>query len=218
MTCAYNEMYLSDAMDNMGEMVDVAVNDLGYELDAFMKIFLNSQVCIGFQNGNPAVLLGLSGTDMALRVLEEAGLSTSLREEQAKYLPSTEYWAGWILAYYHWKTGIMFENILEYLPASEIRSKYKTLHEVSEEKCADAFSNIIRKKIEESEYPSRLQKKRRLAGLSQSQLAEEAGINLRTLQQYEIKAKSINKAAYETVVALAKALYCEPGDILELNI
>ena len=59
-----------------------------------------------------------------------------------------------------------------------------------------------------------LQKARQAAGLSQSQLAEKAGISLRTLQHYEIGDKNIRKAAVETVIALAEALGCSINDII----
>lgn len=59
-----------------------------------------------------------------------------------------------------------------------------------------------------------LQKARQAAGLSQSQLAEKAGISLRTLQHYEIGDKNIRKAAVEKVIALAEALGCSINDII----
>ena len=61
---------------------------------------------------------------------------------------------------------------------------------------------------------TRLQKARLEAGISQSQLAEKAGISLRTLQHYEIGDKNIRKAAVETVIALAEALGCSINDII----
>lgn len=59
-----------------------------------------------------------------------------------------------------------------------------------------------------------LQKKRQEAGLSQRQLAEKAGLSLRTLQHYEIGDKDIRKAAIETVLALAEALGCDINEII----
>ena len=49
---------------------------------------------------------------------------------------------------------------------------------------------------------------------SQRVLAEASGVNLRTLQQYESGAKSLRKASFDTVQSLARALYCEPGDLI----
>ena len=48
-------------------------------------------------------------------------------------------------------------------------------------------------------------------------LAEKVGVNLRTLQQYEIRAKDINKAAGATLLALAKVLGCRVEDLLEYD-
>ena len=60
----------------------------------------------------------------------------------------------------------------------------------------------------------RLQAYRKALGLSQSQLAKESGINLRTLQQYEIGAKELNKASASTVLALTKTLKCDIEDLI----
>ena len=61
---------------------------------------------------------------------------------------------------------------------------------------------------------TKLQQKRKEAGLSQSQLAAKSGVPLRTLQHYEIGDKDIRKAAVETVLALAEALGCDLKEIL----
>lgn len=61
---------------------------------------------------------------------------------------------------------------------------------------------------------TRLQKARLEAGLSQSQLAERAGISIRTLQHYEIGDRDIRKAAIETGLRIADALGCNINDIL----
>ena len=54
-------------------------------------------------------------------------------------------------------------------------------------------------------------------GLSQSQLAKLTGIPVRTIQQYEQGQKDINKARAEYVITLARALYCDPQQLLEYN-
>lgn len=46
-------------------------------------------------------------------------------------------------------------------------------------------------------------------------LAELSGVNLRTLQQYEIGAKDINKAAAGSLQAMARVLGCEMSKLLE---
>lgn len=64
---------------------------------------------------------------------------------------------------------------------------------------------------------SKLQDARKAAGLSQSKLAEVAGINLRILQYYEQGKNDINKAQVLTVYKLAKALNVNIEDILEID-
>ena len=49
-------------------------------------------------------------------------------------------------------------------------------------------------------------------------LAEKSGVALRMIQQYEQRAKDINKATAISVVALAKTLGCQVEDLLEQSI
>ena len=60
-----------------------------------------------------------------------------------------------------------------------------------------------------------LQEYRKKSGLSQSKLAKQAGVNVRTLQDYEQGRKNINLAAAITVQKLAEALGCASWEILE---
>ena len=60
-----------------------------------------------------------------------------------------------------------------------------------------------------------LQRIRLERGLSQSQLANAASISLRTIQDYEQKAKDINKAQLQIACKLAKVLSIRPEELLE---
>lgn len=53
------------------------------------------------------------------------------------------------------------------------------------------------------------------SNLSQSQLAEKAGVNVRMIQHYEQGYKNINTAQAITVYRIAEALGCTVGDLLE---
>ena len=134
-------------------------------------------------------------------------------QAQIAYDYSPQYWCGWILAYYQWYTGRSFKNIMKHITMQEIEKLYPTLHEASEEKFVDIVNRMIRKK----NPPTRLQAQRKISGYSQRELAEKVGVNLRTLQQYEIRAKDINKAAGTTLLALAKVLGCRVEDLLEYD-
>ncbi len=61
----------------------------------------------------------------------------------------------------------------------------------------------------------KLQELRKQARLSQSQLAEKSGVKLRTIQHYECGDSDINRAAGETLMALANAIGCKMEDLLE---
>ena len=52
-------------------------------------------------------------------------------------------------------------------------------------------------------------------GLTQGQLAIRSHVRLRTIRAYEQGYRDINKATYETLKALARALCCEIEDLLE---
>ena len=62
-----------------------------------------------------------------------------------------------------------------------------------------------------------LQRIRKERGLTQKELANKSGINIRMVQHYEQGIKDINKASAITVYNLAKALMVEMATILELQ-
>ena len=55
------------------------------------------------------------------------------------------------------------------------------------------------------------------ARLTQKELADRSGVKLRTIQQYEMRTKNINKAAAETLQQLAQVLLCSIEDLLEYD-
>ncbi len=59
-----------------------------------------------------------------------------------------------------------------------------------------------------------LKRMRKKNGLSQSGLAVAAGIPVRTIQQYEQGQKDIRKARSEYIIALSRALNCDPSILL----
>lgn len=62
---------------------------------------------------------------------------------------------------------------------------------------------------------TKLKAKRMEAGLSQSQLAEKANMNVRTLQHYEQGSKNFDHARMDTILRVCLALNCKVEDILE---
>lgn len=61
----------------------------------------------------------------------------------------------------------------------------------------------------------KLKELRQAAGLSQSQLAEKTGINVRTLQHYEQGSKVFDHARIDTILKVCLTLNCKLEDIVE---
>ena len=55
---------------------------------------------------------------------------------------------------------------------------------------------------------------REKAGLTRAELAEETGINIRTIEAYEQGRKDINGAKLKTLLKLCKVLNCNLEDIV----
>ena len=211
---AYNDAYLSDAMNNLGEAFDYAVNCCNIDIDEFMNLFITSGFAEMFGKGNVKIISGLSGTELVLEVLKKANKEISLPEPQDKDYYSEEYWSGWIIAYYQWRTAISFKEINENISMSQVRNMYYPLHEASEEKFVVSLNAIIKRK----NNPVKLKQQRKICGYTQKELAEKSGVKLRTLQQYESRAKDINKASVQVVKAMATALGCHIEDLLETEL
>ena len=210
---AYDNQYLDDAMRCLGEAMDYAANGCQMNMDSFLELFIGTGYAEQFAAGVPKYVSGVSGTELVMDVLTKSGMGMDFPQARIDYDCSLEYWSGWILAYYQWYTGRSFKEIQKHITMQKIEKLYPTLHEASENKFVDTVNRMIRKK----NPITRLQAQRKISGYSQRELAEKVGVNLRTLQQYEIRAKDINKAAGATLLALAKVLGCRVEDLLEYD-
>lgn len=211
---AYDRKYLDDAMKNLGEAFDYAVNTCSMEADEFAEMFIAGGLAEQFGSGVPKYVSGMSGTELVWEIVERSGKIINFPEAVTTYDYSPEYWCGWILAYYQWYTGRSFKNIKQHIDVSEILKLYPTLHEAAEEKFVDTINNIIHRK----NSPTQLQLLRKTIGYSQKQLAEKSGVSLRMIQQYEQRAKDINKATGTNLLALAQTLGCRVEDLMEVEI
>ncbi len=209
---AYDEMYLADAMNNLGEAVDYAVNFGNEDIDDFLTMFVTTGAADRFGKGVPRYVAGLTGTELAMDVITKVRDDSDLAKPDDDYARTPEFWCGWIIAFYQWFSGKPFKTIFEQIDGKRLLKLYSTLHEVSEEKCVEVLDKIMASE----EKASRLQQIRENRGLSQRELSEKAEVNIRTLQQYEIKAKDINKAAASTLLALSRVLGCGMEDIMEV--
>ena len=73
---AYDKVYLDKARTALGRMLDFAVYDLKYDIDDFFNLFIRSGVAKRFENGDFAVVVGMSGVELAYEVLEQSSMGS----------------------------------------------------------------------------------------------------------------------------------------------
>ena len=143
MARAYKKTYLKDAMRNLAVMLDCGVNKYGYPLDVFYGLFLKSDVSRQFAQGNPRYLAGLSGAELADLVVQSSGNPISEMND-GSFSVGPEYWAGWVLAFYQWRSDRSFSYIQNKgLGISEIVNMYHPMHEADLMKFVEAADGII---------------------------------------------------------------------------
>lgn len=208
---AYDEEYLPLAQRVLGDMLDYAVNTLDYELRQFYTMFLVSGVARQFESGNPAYVAGKNGCEVAKEVLVCSGIARPDTEDLMYLDKSPEYWTGWALAYYQWYSGETYRRIHTAVPVEEVCAMYCPLHESDIQK----FVMIMEERMDAAREQSQLKRLRAYAELSQRQLAEASGVPLRQIQLFEQGERDINKTQANTLVQLARALYCRPQELLQ---
>ncbi len=208
-TFAYDEEYVTLAQRVMGDMLDYAVNTLNYELQNFYRMFLISGIARQFEIGNPAYVAGRNGCEVAKEVIVLSGLDMPEAEDLMYLDKSLEYWIGWALAYYQWKSGQSFRQIDHAVSIDTVCAMYDPLHEADIEK----FVYIMNEKLEQQDV-SRLRRLRTYAKLSQRQLAEAADVPVRQIQLFEQGERDINKTQGMTLLKLSRVLKCRPEELL----
>lgn len=208
---AYDEIYLDSAMNNLGDAFDYVSNDLQMDKDEFFDLFISTGIASEFGNGNPTYIMGMSGPELVTEILKKSGIKRNLSPSSENIKKHSDYWCGWILAYYQWYSKRPFYNIARFIKINDIESMYDIFHEAPEDKFADTIEKIIKEKKE----PTRLQIIRKRNGFTQNELSKLSGVSLRSIQMYEQRNKDINKAQLETVNNLAQALGCSIEDLVE---
>jgi len=211
MMYAYNEVYLAKARVTLACMFDYAVNTCKMNINKFYEKFINSEYSVLFACGDTSTIAGKSGIELAYEVMTADGDELEFLNPVYSASRSPEYWLGFYLAYYQWVRNISFSRITENVEITDILLMYKKYHEMDILAFVEALDDM---RLSESRL-TRLKVYRTRLGLSQKQLANQADIPLRTLQQYEQRQKNINNAKAEYVLNLSKVLYCKPEDILE---
>lgn len=208
---AYDEIYLPDAMRNLAVMMDVGINRCGFPAALFFRMFISSGVAEQLAKGNPRFVTGYSGFELADTVIEQS-TGKSVAANDGIYALSAEYWAGWVLAYYQWRTGKSFKYLAENgLDIEKVVSMYHPLHEADLEKFADVADDIISNHLKSS--TNALKRARLNIGLTQMELSETSGVSLRMIRAYEQNSQEIANANFNTVSRLASALHIDMASI-----
>ena len=207
---AYSELYLPDARRSLANCFDYAANTKHIPLDRFIMMFAGSDIASRFEKGDPFVISGRSGIELALLIIEKATGKYDYTERTGSVNKSREYWVGWALAFYQWYSGVSFRKINDVVPVAVILDMYDKYHEMDIMQFTDRM-NELRAGTRLGSY---LKKYREQKGFSQSELAHLTDIPLRTLQHYEQGTKSLERANVSYLVALSKALDCEIPELL----
>ncbi len=211
MISAYSDYYLSDARRCLANSFDYAVYTLGFDLQSYYEMFIRSDIRPRFESGDPFIVSGKSGVEVALMVTEKV-FGTDLYKERVYYDgKSPEYWVGWALAFYQWYTACDLTRLNEEVPITTILAMYEKYHEMDICHFVERMNELRQK----SRVMTYVKKIRMLRGYSQSELATLTGIPIKTLQHYEQGDKSIRKANADYLIALSRVLECDPRELLE---
>ena len=211
MTRAYQEIYLSNAQAALGDAFDYAVNTCGIPGEDFTKLFCGSSVSRRMENGEPSLLSGKSGIEIAIEVIFETTGKQLEAVPTERMERSAEYWIGWAVAYYQWYSSRRYSDIFKVLPYGDLKKMYYTLHEADITK----FVDIADERVREYFKDTNLKRIRTVYGCTQAELARLSGVTLRSIQMYEQRRKDINKASAETLYSIAKVLGCTIEDLIE---
>ena len=130
MTRAYDKVYLDKARTVLGRMLDFAVYDLKYDIAEFFDLFIKSGVAERFETGDFAVIVGMSGVELAYEVLARSGAECVRVKPIYTVDRSEEFWTGWSLAYYQWVTAVSFAALVRAVPIKDIMALYVPYHEM----------------------------------------------------------------------------------------
>ena len=211
MISAYDRSYLPTARETLGAMLDYAVWDCKLDADRFFELFVASGLAERFGRGDPSLVAGKSGVELAWDVFTRTDYTSERPRPRYNLNRSKTYWAGWALAHCQWATSLPFRLLTKHLPPSRFEALYSPFHERDERALVEKVIKLYRNNHPESNL--KLQRLKR--GLSQSQLAEASGIPLRTIQQYEQCQKDILKANVTHIVSLARVIGCAVDDVID---
>ena len=208
---AYQEIYLNKAQTALGDAFDYAINTCHIPGSDFVKLFTASSVSRRMENGEPALLAGKSGIEIAADVLLETTGKPPEADPQEHLGRTQEYWIGWAVCYYQWFSARSYSDIFNVFSYEDLANMYYTLHEADITK----FVDIADERIHAHFKHTNLKRIRSAYGCTQAELARRSDVTLRSIQMYEQKNKDINKASAAALYRISKVLGCSMESLLE---
>lgn len=205
---AYDENYVEGAMIRMGDMLEYACLDLGYDPDGFFKMFILSGIARRFQIGDVSVVAGKSGPELAQLILSDVDHVNDFKEPLWREYRSDLYWCGWAIAYFQWYEKKTFEEIWNSISIRMMQKMYPTLHEADISKTVDTMKNMLIQGRKSSVQTLRLTR-----GMTQQELAEAAHMSISQLQRIEYGERQVENLTLKTALALARALGVEVSEL-----
>lgn len=198
---AYDEMYIEGAMIRLGDMLEYACLDSGYDPDSFWHMFIHSGLARRFEIGDVSVVAGKSGPELAYIVLSKVDKQSNFTKPIWREERSDLYWCGWILAYYQWYRDVTFSKIWESVSIRMLQKMYTPLHEADITKTVEIIDRLIKSKENPSIKSLRLAK-----CLTQQSLANKAHMSISQLQRIEYRERKVENLSLKTAISLATAL------------
>ncbi len=113
MTRAYDEIYLDDAMKNLGSAFEYATIICKIDGREFMDLFVLSDIAAEFEKGNAKYVSGMSGIELSRLIIKNCGKKLPEKTDIPYVDYPLEYWTGWIMAYYQWYANKPFFAIFK---------------------------------------------------------------------------------------------------------
>lgn len=145
-TGSYDELYLQDATNTLGEAFDWVVNTCGDNIQDFADRFSQSEIGHLFSIGTPKFVVGMTGAELANEVMIDRKLPPYNKAPVFHTDKSPEYWVGHILAGYQWYSGKTFKEIVGKIPMEDLLGLYHLGHEQDESKVFEILDGWTRKK------------------------------------------------------------------------
>lgn len=194
-------IYTTSVQRLFARIFDFACFELGYDVEEFGKIFLESEVVQKLEDNDYGFMLGHSGFEMVNMILGKE------YEPSYSFERSTFYWLGYVLGYVWINSNYTLKQIINVISFSDLQHMYFPYHEMDISK---TYEYIIDQIIKNNS----IKKLRNNLNMSQSQLSLLSQIPLKTIQKYEQGELNIQKASFENVLKLSKALKCNPENLI----